>query len=308
MCIMSIKDGIIGLIIGDALGVPVEFESRENLKKHPVNGMIGFGIHNIPPGTFSDDSSMVLATMKAIADNHGDISYQAIMDEFAEWLVNSKYTQYNKTFGIGKTTWDCLLRYIDNGDHLNCGGTGERSNGNGSLMRILPLAFIEDITPETVEDVSALTHGHIRSKIACVFYIELIKSILEGKKDLKEHVKLASEKTMEYYGDIEELSHYARILDETIFDEDEDNIPSSGYVVDTLEAVVYVLVNTNSFKEAVLTAVNLGGDTDTVGAIVGGAAGIYYGYDEIPEEWISKVKGIGRIHELCEEYGNSIKS
>lgn len=306
MYIMGIKDGIIGLIIGDALGVPVEFESRESLKKYPVNDMIGFGTYNMPSGTFSDDSSMVLATMKAIVNNHGEIVYSAIMDEFVEWFVNSKYTQYNNTFDVGNTTRYSLLDYMDGGEPLDCGGTNERSNGNGSLMRILPLAFIKNITPETVEDISALTHGHTRSKIACVFYVELVKSILDEKMDLKEHVKIASEKTKKYYGDIDELAHYERILDETIFDEKEENISSSGYVVDTLEAVIYVLVNTNNFKDAVLAAVNLGEDTDTVGAIVGGVAGIYYGYDEIPEEWIFKIKGIDRIKELCCKYGNSI--
>lgn len=292
---MCIKDGIIGLVIGDALGVPVEFESRENLKNNPVNDMIGFGIYNMPPGTFSDDSSMTLATMRAIVNNHGEIFHSAILDEFVEWFVNSKYTQYNNTFDIGNTTRNCLLKYIDGGNPFDCGGTDERSNGNGSLMRILPLAFIKNINPETVENVSALTHSHLRSKIACVFYIELIKSILESKQDLKEHVKIASKKTRKYYVDIAELNHYKRVFDGTIFDEIVDNVPSSGYVVDTLEAVVYVLGNTNSFKEAVLTAVNLGGDSDTIGAIVGGVAGVYYGYDEIPQDWIEEIEHVDKI-------------
>ena len=181
-----------------------------------------------------------------------------------------------------------------------CGGNDEHDNGNGSLMRILPLAFIPNIDYETIENISGLTHGHLRSKIACVFYIEIAKSMLENELSIAEHVKLAENKIKEHYKDSNELSHFSRIFNNDL--NNEDTISSKGYVISTFESVIYALETTDNFKDAVLKAVNLGRDTDTVGAICGGLAGIYYGYDSIPIHWIESIPKINQVLELCENY------
>ena len=139
---MKVKDGIIGLVVGDALGVPVEFKSRKYLEQNPVTGMMGFGEYNKPAGTWSDDTSMTIATMGSII-NKKCIDYSDIIEEFIEWQKNNKYTQ-EETFDIGITTHNALDSYVS-GLSPFCGMDGERDNGNGSLMRILPLAFIKDI-------------------------------------------------------------------------------------------------------------------------------------------------------------------
>ncbi len=303
---MKIKDGIIGLVVGDALGVPYEFSSREEMRKNPVNDMIGYGTYNMPPGTFSDDSSLTIATMRSII-NQNKIDYQDILNEFVEWYKNSKYTQYNKTFDIGNTTLLSIENFIEGTEALKCGKEGQKDNGNGSLMRILPLAFIDNIKYETVENVSSLTHRHDRSKIACVYYVELAKTILNEDVTIKEAIKIANEKIKNHYKDNKELKHYDKILNESIFNIPLEDIKSSGYVVNTLESVVYILLNTNNYKDAVLEAVNLGQDTDTIAAIVGGIAGIYYGYESIPQEWINKVKYSDKIIKLCTEYEKALK-
>lgn len=303
---MKVKDGIIGLVVGDALGVPYEFSSREEMRKNPVNDMIGYGTYNMPPGTFSDDSSLTIATMRSII-NQNKIDYEDILNEFVEWYKNSKYTQHNKTFDVGNTTLLSIENFIKGYEALECGKKGERDNGNGSLMRILPLAFIKNIQYETVENVSALTHSHDRSKIACVYYVELAKTIINEDVTIKEAIKIANEKIKYYYKENEELKHYNKILNENIFNNSLEDIKSSGYVVDTLESVVYILLNTNNYKDAVLEAVNLGQDTDTIAAIVGGIAGIYYGYESIPQEWINKVKYSDKIIKLCIEYEKALK-
>ena len=141
---MKVKDGICGLIIGDALGVPVEFTSREYLKENPVTDMMGYGTYNMPPGTWSDDSSMAIATMASIVNRQG-IDYNDLMCEFIEWVDNGKYTQYKDTFDYGSTTINGIYNYKSGRNPLECGGTDGRDNGNGSLMRILPLAFIPGI-------------------------------------------------------------------------------------------------------------------------------------------------------------------
>lgn len=296
---MKVKDGIIGLIIGDALGVPVEFTSREILKKDPVTGMRGYGTYNMPPGTWSDDSSMTIATIASII-NKQTIDYDDIMCEFLDWIENGKYTQYQDTFDYGITTRNGLLNYKNGMEAILCGGNDEHDNGNGSLMRILPLAFIPNIDYETIENISGLTHGHLRSKIACVFYIEIAKSMLENELSIAEHVKLAENKIKEHYKDSNELSHFSRIFNNDL--NNEDTISSKGYVISTFESVIYALETTDNFKDAVLKAVNLGRDTDTVGAICGGLAGIYYGYDSIPIHWIESIPKINQVLELCENY------
>ncbi len=295
--IMKVKDGIIGFVVGDALGVPVEFVSREILKEDPVVDMREYGTYNMPKGTWSDDSSMILATMNSIVKKQA-IDYDDIMKEFCKWFFQAKYTQYNDTFDYGITTSTAINRY-DKGIPTNkCGGRGDHDNGNGSLMRILPLAFIPDIDYKTIEDISALTHAHERTLITCVFYIQIAKSMLENDLTIDEHIQFACEKIKDHYNDSEELKHLTRIFN----DDFSEGISSSGYVISTIESVIFSLKNTDNYKDALLTAVNLGGDTDTIAGICGGLAGIYYGYDSIPVDWIESIPKIDKVLSLCEKY------
>ena len=295
---MKIKDGMIGLIVGDALGVPVEFTSREELAENPVTRMEGYGTYNQPTGTWSDDSSMAIATMDSIVNKKG-IDYTDIMEEFCNWRYHSKYTNSPAgTFDIGITTSNGLYNFKDGIDPILCGGNDERDNGNGSLMRILPLAFIPNIDYETIENVSSLTHRHPRSRISCVLYVEIAKSMMENDLSIREHIDLACSKIKKYYKDSEELEHFKRIFDDDL----KDNISSKGYVIYTFESVVHCLETTDNFKDAVLKAVNLGRDTDTTAAICGGLAGIYYGIDDIPIDWIKQINELDKVIELCEKF------
>jgi ADP-ribosylglycohydrolase len=296
---MKIRDGIIGLVVGDALGVPVEFKPREYLIENPVTDMMGEGTYGMPKGTWSDDSSMALATMQSIV-NRKAIDYEDILKEFSLFINEDKYTQYH-TFDYGNTTFEAIYRFDHGAEPLKCGGRGERDNGNGSLMRILPLAFIDDIDYETIENVSALTHAHERSRIACVLYIEIAKSMLREDLEISEHIRRSCEKIRDYYAQSGELIHFERI-----FENDLDDVESSGYVIKTLECVLHCLLNTSSYREAVLKAVNFGRDTDTVGAICGGLAGIYYGFDDIPSSWVNAIPQIEGVCRLCDEFGESI--
>ena len=296
---MKVKDGIIGLLIGDALGVPFEFEEREIMNNHPVTKMEGNGCHDKPAGTWSDDTSMTIATMYSIL-NKKAIDYDDIMENFCKWYKRDIYWQTPR-FDIGFTTHVALDNYLDGIPALECGHDGERDNGNGSLMRILPLAYIPDIDYETIENISGLTHAHKRSKIACVLYVEIAKSMLENKYlSIDKHVKNASDKIINHYEGNSELEHFERIFNDDL--NDIDTIKSGGYVLASLESSVYCLKNTDNYKDAVLKAVNLGGDTDTTAAICGGLAGIYYGHDAIPIDWINTVDQIDKVYALCEKF------
>ena len=296
--IMKVKDGIVGLIVGDALGVPVEFKSGYDLSQNPITKMEGYGTYNQPAGTWSDDSAMTLATTHSIVQKQG-IDYDDIMDKFVAWYSEAKYMQGNSTFDCGVTTSSAISRYVgQNTPALESGCKGERDNGNGSLMRILPLAYVKDIDYETIENVSGLTHAHPRSKIACVLYVEMAKSMLENSGlTMEEHIFSACDKIKEYYKDSPELKHFERI-----FNNDLEIVSGKGYVISTFEVVVRCLLITENYADAVLEAVNIGIDTDTNAAICGGLAGIYYGFDSIPVDWVNEIDRIDEVLSLCERF------
>ena len=304
----DVKDGILGFAIGDALGVPAEFKSREELKQYPITDMIGNGTHNVPAGTWSDDTSMTLATIHSIIET-GTINTNDIADKFIKWLKNAEYTATNEVFDVGRTTLHSLERYeLKQDEAVNCGGNGEYDNGNGSLMRILPIAYyiynkhIKDDNKiyELVRDVSSITHAHEISVLGCYIYTRYCLLLLDGKDKFeayKEIKQLNYEMFSEY-----SLNKYRRILQDDISNISVDSISSSGYVVSTLEAVMWSFLKTEDYNTAILKAVNLGDDTDTVAAITGGLLGMYYGSISIKANWKTTLKNCMYLIDLCNKF------
>ena len=293
---------VLGLVVGDALGVPAEFKSRVELKANPVTDMMGYGTHNQPAGTWSDDSSMTIATMEWLGEMKNDEpDYNLLMDKFSNWLLYGDYTPYGNTFDCGIATSRAIMNYGRGISPLECGGKSDYDNGNGSLMRILPIALWKGkelagnrvTEADFIFNVSSLTHAHLRSKMACLIYSKLIADLLyshnEDKFAIVQKSLLNSKKYLETIEDKQtscEIKKFARLWDLEGFQKlEEQDIKSTGYVVDTLEAAIWCFLNTENYKDCVLKAVNLGDDTDTVGAVAGGLAGLYYGLDEIPAEW-----------------------
>ena len=267
-----LTDGMYGEILGDALGVPFEFEERGTFE---CTYMVGYGSHNQPAGTWSDDSSMLLATCKSIKDNNGKVVVEDIRRNFLKWLNEKEFTANGEVFDIGHATLKALMT-----GEPRC---GEYENGNGSLMRILPLAFT-DCSDDEVRAVSAITHGHWISQEACVIYVHL----------LRECAKLRP---------LDEVIHELKLdppfdrlcrLDEI----DEKDIRSSGYVVDTLEAAIWCVLHSGSLSECLMKAVNLGDDTDTVACVAGGLGAIHqFALDEVPLNWYLALKNNELIQE-----------
>ena len=287
----KIYEGIMGLVVGDALGVPVEFKTRDT---YQITTMTGYGTYNQPIGTWSDDSSMVLATLESIG-RLGRIEPEDIMNNFCKWYVHGDFTPYGIAFDIGGTTRKAIVRFATGCSVYECGGRTITDNGNGALMRILPVIFAPHSIPtiRNVYSVGALTHGHHISQTACVKYIDIAHQLLNG-----EDLKKAIERNLE---PVECVPEFDRLLAVPYLKRDE--IKSTGYVVDTLEAALWCLWNTDNYKDCVLEAVNLGNDTDTIAAVAGGLAGIYYGVGGekgIPEEWIDQIARKDWIKELCD--------
>lgn len=286
-------DSIIGHAVGDAMGVPTEFCIREYLLKNPVKEMIGSDKTGQPAGSWSDDTSMEIATIDSFIQNK-EFNYDDIMHKWEEWINKAKYTANNDTFDVGRTCLRALRNHSLGTEPLKCGIDGEQSNGNGSLMRILPVALysyyrkldVNEIIKLTNE-LSSLTHKHDISKLGCYIYVRYIMFLLDGKNknEAYELIKTLDYSTYDEYA----ISKYERILKNDIASYTIDNILSSGYVVDTLECALWILLNANSYKETIIATTNIGNDTDTIGAIAGSMAGIIYGYDSIPTSWIDKL-------------------
>jgi ADP-ribosylglycohydrolase len=285
------KDVLLGVSVGDALGVPFEFESRDQLKANRVNSMTGYGTHNVPAGTWSDDSSLTFCLAEALLL---DFNLQNVANNFIGWLYKGVWTPYGKVFDIGVTT-DQAICNLKNGVSPECSGMSNvESNGNGSLMRILPLVFYIKNKPikdrfEITRKVSAITHGHIRAVVACFYYLEFARLLLQDVDKFQVYNVLKNH-IVKFLRTISvsesEIAVYARLLTSDIFYAGESEIYSDGYVVNTLEASIWCILTTNNYAEAVLKAVNLGDDTDTTAAITGGLAGLLYGYNNIPQEWL----------------------
>ena len=307
------KGILFGVAIGDALGVPVEFKSREEISKQPVTDMIGFGSHRKPAGTFSDDSSLTFCLAESIASG---FTVDDTARNFINWRYHNYWTADNEVFDIGITTQNAIDRLVKGTRPDLAGDFGVRSNGNGSLMRILPLLVHIRNKPmaeryELIKQVSSITHGHVRSAIACFYYLEFAMGILNRQKKLDIYYNL--QKDIAAYSQSIEISQDERnVFDKLLIDRidliPENQIQSSGYVLHTLEASIWCLLNTDNYKDAVLKAVNLGNDTDTTGAVTGGLAGLLYGYESIPEHWLGQLARREDIEDLAVRMAKSVST
>ena len=314
----ALLSSIAGVLVGDALGVPVEFQHRRELQQHPVTAMRAYGTHSQPAGTWSDDGSLTLATLDALTK---PFSYANMMHNFIQWLDHNAYTATGVVFDVGFTTDSSIQRGKTAKNIKECGAYEANSNGNGSLMRILPMLFYVRATygpqfykqhraMESIHYVSALTHGHERSRMACGLYLCIANELLEHRLGHREGASLPQliatglGNGFHYYQSHDayasEITHFTRLTDVPAFSAlSADAINSGGYVIDTLEASIWSLLTTDNFSTAVLRAINLGRDTDTTGAVTGGLAGLYYGFDEIPEMWLNALPKREEWYQLC---------
>jgi len=295
---------LFGVAVGDVLGVPVEFKSRQSIALNPVTDMRAHGTHDQPLGTWSDDSSLTFCLAEALTE---EFNLQTIGNNFIAWLKNGFWTAHGNVFDVGVATKYAINRLQGGIQPDLAGGITENDNGNGSLMRILPLVVYIKDKPisdrfQITKQVSSITHGHIRSVIACFYYLEFARQLVEGNEKFEVYKNLQSlipDFLHLISVELSEINVFHRLLVENIFELKEDNISSSGYVLDTLEASIWCLLTTDSYQEATLKAVNLGSDTDTTGGVTGGLAGLLYGYENIPKNWIGQLARHDDIDDLA---------
>ncbi len=302
---------ILGHAIGDALGVPVEFYLREDLSVNPVTDMRGYGRYYVPAGTWSDDTSMSLCAMESLSK--GIVDFDDIMEYFWQWYYEDDFTATDITFDVGVSCAEAIENYYEKGKSVfDCGCKEVSQNGNGSLMRITPFSlftYYNDNLPiekkiDIIHKASGLTHAHKRSLIGCGIYSFILWELLN--KPSKKSIFQGIVNAQVFYKNENEFKHYNRLIDKEFGERNIYDIKSSGYIVETLEAAVWCLYTTDSFENCLLKAVNLGGDTDTIGAVVGGLAGALYGYQAIPDKWLNVLQKKDYIEKMCVTFYNGL--
>ena len=292
---------LLGAAVGDALGVPVEFRPRGSFH---VDGMRGHGTHDQPAGTWSDDTSLTLALADAV---EGDtVSLPRLARNFIAWHDKGAFTPHGEAFDMGNATARAIARLKRGVPPEQAGGTEEGDNGNGSLMRVAPLVFLlagrsAEERFRLIKAVSSVTHGHAWSVTACFLLLEMLGKLLAGRPKDAAYAELRAEMAAPpAFLDAAALTRFRRILNADIRELQESEIRSSGFVIDTLEAALWCFLTTDTYKDAVLKAVNLGEDTDTTGAVTGALAVMAYGPGAIPAEWIAQLRGRDQILRIAD--------
>ena len=305
----QVVGGLIGNAVGDALGLPVEFKSREELKADPVFEMQGFGSHMAAQGTWSMNTSMVIALMESIRECD-NINESDILHRLSKWLYLAEYTVGSEIINSNSTIAMAIERFKKGYDPDECGDAFEFATDNGALVRILPVAFLcynyniqGKARYNLVKNVTRLTHATEKCILANMIFVNYACYLLEGyypavalQKIQKEDYSFFSEAC---------IDSFSRILKKNLTESPEDTIQSHSDVIESLEAAIWSLVTARNFEQAVMTAVNLGHDTDTIGALTGGLAGLYYGIQGIPKRWLDKLKNLPELESIAESFSRT---
>ncbi len=305
---IRIRGGFLGLAVGDALGLPWETMGKEVVRAQFHGAMIGGGTWNRPRGTWSDDTSQALALADSLA-SYGPDPLKAA-EALIVWYFEGKYTLDGKVFDIGLTTLKAIKALAGG---VKPPKSGVKRATCGSLMRSFPVSVYTlcmslDEAVRITHDFSAITHSHPLSMMSCGLYTVIIRALFAGYR-LREAVKAASEALNWYYVGRPVWGEYARFFSYLWREKELLKEPREGscFAPDALRGALWSLLTTNNFRDAVIAAIRLGGDTDTLGAITGSLAGAYYTVEAIPSKWITSLRGRDLIEGIVEKYIRVVK-
>ncbi len=284
-------NGMLGLAIGDAFGVPLEGTPRKRLVSEPVTDYQFDFVHQKKAGDWSSGTSLTIATIESFNEVNG-FDYQDMMNKYLSWLMNGDYTSTKKAFNVGVTTNRALNNYfLGKMKPVDCGLNNADSNDNGSLLRMLPIAIycyekrlnFQEIS-ELVNNITSLTHRHEISKLGNYIYVNYCILLLDGYDKYRAYELLKKIDYSMYKRDA--INRFRKVIKNKIYNFDLKDIYSNTDVVKTLESVFWIILNTETFKQAIIGACNLGDATSSIGAITGSLAGLIYQFDDIPNNWI----------------------
>lgn len=307
-----VRDGIIGFTLGNAMGIPVSGEDRDNLIKNPVTSMVKSDKYDTKEGTWGFDTSQVLIMMDSIV-NMQEVSYNDIAECLLECTLSGEYTALGCLFDIDKTVEKAIQKYSSEKDVTSCGIDDLKDNGNGALPRMIPIAFYcyynhlrDREVYNIVKGVTSITHMSDVSVLGSFILVKYMLFILNGKD------KYASYNMIKYYGyeeffEEDIIEYYNRLLKTNINNLNVDDLRSEEYVVYTLETVLWVILNCSSAAEAIVGGVNLGGDTSGVAALCGALCGILYGISDVPSKWLGELSKIDYVEKLISKFESVLK-
>ena len=281
------REGLLGLAVGDALGIPLVNKSREELLHSPVTGMIGNGSFGLP--------TEVTLAVKESLDKHGHLTKESIMNRLYDVSCGVYSISREKTT-LGKITLRALERYRDGLDIDKCGIIDLNENGSGALIMMYPIAYYayknklqEKEIYELVKEFTCITHNHEINIIGCYIYTMYLVFLLRGKD---KYASLSMLQCVDFsFFKTEYLQLYYCILKTSLKEVNIDNIRTDGFIVYIVEAAFYVLLNSENYSQSILGAINLGGKTNIVSSMVGCMASILYGEDDIPDNWVAQLRG-----------------
>jgi ADP-ribosyl-[dinitrogen reductase] hydrolase len=284
-----------GLLVGDALGVPYEFHRpaalppQHEIEMEPPPGF--WRAHRgTPPGTWSDDGALALALLDALLDE-GRPDANAIALRIVAWAREGRYAVDGRVFDIGRQTGIAVERIEQGVSPLQSGGTDEYANGNGSLMRVAPLALWHRGTDAELAEAAHLqslpTHAHPRSQVACALLSLTLRRILDGDTAPDEALNRVADWLAAHYA---ERPGFAAELQEVMRAPEREEPTGSGYVVDTLWSALHA-VRGRDFEGALRAAIAFGHDTDTTACVAGALAGALHGIEPIPSRWMQALRG-----------------
>ena len=291
------RGALLGLAVGDAIGTTVEFKPRGTFA--PLTGMVGGGPFRLLPGQWTDDTSMALCLAASLVENGFDTHDQ--MQRYTLWHDEGYMSSNGSCFDIGNATSSALERFRRSGNPV-AGSTQADSAGNGSIMRLAPVPIYYLDTPERAIDLSEAqsktTHRAPECLVACRLLAEALVRALQGLP--KEQLMAPSQQILPMSDALKSIAvgQYKS--------KSETQIRGTGYVVESLEAAFWCFWQTDSFKDCVLLAANLGDDADTTAAVAGQLAGAFYGETGIPQPWLKKLTMVKEIGQLAEQLANRI--
>lgn len=282
------KGCLVGLAVGDAVGTTLEFRQRGTFK--PITDMVGGGPFNLSPGQWTDDTSMALCLAHSLVQKNGFDPLDQ-MNRYCNWYQFGYMSSTGDCFDIGMTVAAALNTYLKTENPFS-GATDERSSGNGSLMRLAPIAIFYHDDLELVHyagESSRTTHGSAQCIDACRYFAGLLVAAFT-----------ASSKDELLTTDYQPVTpKVTAIASGAYLQKSYEELTGSGYVIESLESALWCFHKTTNFKDAILLAANLGNDADTTAAICGQIAGAFYGFNKIPAHWIDRLHDAELISEVA---------
>jgi ADP-ribosyl-[dinitrogen reductase] hydrolase len=300
------RGSLLGFAVGDALGAPVEFEPRGSFP--PITGFRNGGPFNLNPGDWTDDTSLALCLAESLVERHGfDPRDQA--ERYVRWWKEGHLSCTGNCFDIGNTTKASLQRYMDTSNPYS-GPTDPGTGSNGSLMRLAPVPLFYHTHPREAVEYSGLssktTHGALAAIDSCRYLGALIIGVLKG---IKREALLTGryEPAAGIWSKTPLTSEVDAVTGGSFKRSEPPVIKAQGTAVKTLEAALWAFSKSSSFEEGCLLAVNLGDDSDTVGAVYGQLAGTYYGVESIPTRWRNELSKVDVLENMAEKLFNASK-